>query len=76
MVGFGLLAVILIISFGVLALRFDVAVAGAVAGWIGMLASLFLIKMGLRDSSMVGIALGLNLLMTVIALVRYALNPY
>lgn len=74
--GFGLLAIVLMVSFGVLAFRFDVAVAAAVAGWIGLVASLFIVQLGLLSSNMVGIALAINLIATVLVMLRGGTNPY
>lgn len=64
------------VSFGVLAFRFDVAVAAAVAGWIGLVASLFIVQLGLLSSNMVGIALAINLIATVLVMLRGGTNPY
>lgn len=74
--GFGILAIALLVAFGVMALRFDIAVAGAVAGWFGVVISLFLIQLGLLSPNTIGVALALNIIMTVITLLKGALNPY
>ena len=76
LLGFGILAIILVLAFGSLALKVDVAVAGAVAGWIGIPISLLLIQLGLLNANVVGIALAINMIMTIIVLLRGAANPY
>lgn len=75
-VGFAMLALVMIIAFGVLALRFDVGVAGATAGWVSVFASLLLVQLGLLASSVIGIAFALNVLLTIVLLLKGALNPY
>lgn len=74
--GFAMLAIVMIVTFGIAALRFDVVVAGAAAGWIGVFASLFLIQLNLLGPNMIGISLSVMILMTVIALMRGGLRPY
>lgn len=74
--GFGLLAIILIVSFGAMAMRYDITVAAAVAGWIGTGVSLLLMQLSLLSPNMVGISLALTLVASVIALLRGGLNAY
>ena len=74
--GFAILAIIMAIAFGSMALRFDIAVAGAAAGWIGTLASLLIIQLGLLSSNIIGIPVSISLLLTIIALLRGGKDAY
>ena len=74
--GFGLLAIIMAVAFGAMVLRFDMAVSAALAGWIGLVATLFIIQLGLLSSNMIGVGLALNLIATVLIMVRGGANPY
>ena len=76
LIGLGLLAIIMVVAFGITALRFDVAVAGVISAWVGTFVTLFLIQLSLLPANSIGIALGLTIIFTLILLLRGALDPY
>ena len=76
LLGFAILAIVMMVAFGIGAMRFDVVAAGAVAVWIGTGVALFLIQLSLVSANIMGVLLGLALIMTFISLVKGGLNPY
>lgn len=76
LLGFGMLALILVVAFGAMAMRFDVMVAAATAGWIGTGATLLLSQMSLLNPNVIGISLALTLIASIIALLKNGLNAY
>ena len=74
--GFAILAIVLLVTFAIGAMRFDVVVAGAVAVWVGTGVALLLAQLTLISANLMGILLGLAVLMTFISLLKGALNPY
>ncbi len=76
LMGYAILFIIFIVAFGITALRFDIAVAGAFAGWVTVVVSLLLIQLVLVPSSAIGYGFVISIIFTALALVRGAPRPY
>lgn len=75
-IGLAILALVTLIVFGVLAMRVDVIVAGAVAMWVGSGVALFLEQMSILNPNMMGVMMALTVIFTFVSLLRGGLNPY
>jgi hypothetical protein len=76
LLGFAILGILMIVVFGILAIRVDVIVAAAVAAWIGTGIALFLIQLSLLAPNDIGIPLAISIIATIIGLVRGGLSAY
>ena len=76
LMGYAILFIILIAVFGITALRFDIAVAGAFAGWVMVMVSLLLVQLYLVPASTIGYGFIMSVIFTTLALVRGGQRPY
>jgi hypothetical protein len=76
LLGFGILATVILIAFGVMTMRFDVLVAGSVAMWIGTGVGLLLEQLSILNPNVLGLLMALAVIFTFISMLRGGMDPY
>jgi hypothetical protein len=76
MMGWAILLILTFVAFGVMAMRFDVGVAGAVAGYLSIGFCLMLQQLGLLGQNAIGIPFVITVCVTIVLLLRGGLRPY
>lgn len=74
--GFAILGIIMFVAFGVTALRYDVAVALIISGFLGTIISVFFVQLGYLNTNITFLPIALIAIGSVVFLLRNSMAPY